>query len=334
MTNSMSDTPFLEVIGLSKRFRGRASWGKPAHVIDAVKDVSFVVPEGGSLAIVGESGSGKTTTARMVVGLEIPTGGTILLRGHELSARPSAHERRQRARQIQIVFQSPYVSLDSRQSALATVEEVLAFHFDLKRTARRNRARDLLASVGLGDSEAMSRPRQLSGGQCQRIAIARALAAEPQLLVLDEAVSALDVSVQAQILNLFADLREQMGIAFLFISHNLAAVRQVSDEVLVMYRGRTVEQGPVDSILSTPAHPYTQKLLDAIPRPGFVGEPKVASGQDTDSGCLFRDRCEYAFDHCIEEPDLLSVSPHHRARCWLVNDSAGPAVRIESESRT
>lgn len=325
--NSMPDLPLIELVGLSKQFRARTGWGQPAQVIDAVHDLSFVLHRGGSLAIVGESGSGKTTTARMIVGLETLSAGRILFRGVPLSARPSTHERKVRARQIGIVFQNPYVSLDPRQSARAAVEEVLTFNFGLRGAACHDRAHELLTSVGLGSTEASSRPRQLSGGQCQRVAIARALATQPQLLVLDEAVSSLDVSVQAQILNLLADLRQQTGIALLFVSHNLAVVRQVSDEILVMYRGRAVEYGPVDKVLSSPAHPYTQKLLASVPRPGSVGEPSPAHGEDPESGCRFRGRCPHAFDRCLEEPGLLALSTLHQARCWLVDgvrDTPGP----------
>ncbi len=330
----MPDTPLLLVQGLGKQFKDRVGFGRRDRMVEAVHDVSFRIDPGASLAIVGESGSGKTTTARMIVGLERPTVGMIHFEGRELSPQPSATERRDRARKIQIVFQNPYVSLDPRQTASEAVEEVLAFHFDLTRRDRKTQAIELLGSVGLGMREAEARPRRLSGGQNQRVAIARALAAEPRLLVLDEAVSALDVSVQAQILNLLDDLRDKLNVAYLFISHNLAVVRQVSDEVLVMYRGRAVEQGPVDRVLSEPRHPYTQALLASIPRPGVEWTAGTVPLEDPADGCRFRTRCPYAFERCHHEPELLSVDPGHLSRCWLVEGpSSVPSISIGPEGR-
>jgi oligopeptide transport system ATP-binding protein len=316
----VSETPLLSVRGLSKVFVLTSALGRGRRTIDAVHDVSFDVSAGGAVAIVGESGSGKTTTARMVVGLEVPTSGQILSEGRELGASPTAKERRDRARHIQIVFQNPYTSLDPRQTASAAVEEILAFHGGMSGPARRDRAIELLSSVGLGKREAASRPRQLSGGQCQRVAIAKALAAQPKLLVLDEAVSALDVSVQAQILNLLADLREQTGVALLFISHNLAVVRQTCDQVLVMHRGRVVEEGPVDLVLSKPGHPYTRQLLASIPRPGVEPAVSPAPRSDPETGCRYRARCPLATERCETEPDIDPIAPGHRVRCWF----AGP----------
>jgi len=313
----MPDAPLLSVAGLGKAFRDRGVLGRSGVSTVAVHDLSFSIAPRGSLAIVGESGSGKTTTARMIVGLEHPTSGTIRFEGKEFRARPPSSERRDRARKVQIVFQNPYVSLDPRQTPLEAIEEVLAFHFDLTASERRDRAIELLRSVGLGSREGEARPRRLSGGQNQRVAIARALAAEPRLLVLDEAVSALDVSVQAQILNLLDDLRQKLDIAYLFISHNLAVVRQVSDEVLVMYRGRAVEYGDVDDVLSHARHPYTQALLAAIPRPGVAWKAEAVPTEEPAEGCRFRARCPYAFEACLEEPPFIAVDGAHMARCWL-----------------
>lgn len=315
---SVSELPLLEVERLSKRFRVRTGLGQPA-TIAAVEELDFTIEAGGSLAIVGESGSGKTTTARMVIGLEPPTAGTIRLNGKLLEPSPTRAERRNRARLVQIVFQNPYLSLDPRQTATETIEEVLRFQFELSFPAVRDRAREILTSVGLGENEARARPRQLSGGQCQRVAIARALAAQPRLIVLDEAVSALDVSVQAQILNLLGELRVRTGIAYLFISHNLGVVRQVADDVVVMYRGRAVERGRVEDVLDRPSHPYTQKLMASIPEPGVVITTTPAAGDDPEEGCRFRARCPFAFDRCLSEPGLLAVAPGHEARCWLMS---------------
>jgi ABC-type glutathione transport system ATPase component len=255
----------LEVDGLSKEFRLRSGIFKRSLRLNAVSNVSFVVHDSGSMAIVGETGSGKTTTARMVVGLETATSGTVAVDSVELSGRPRPSERRRRARLMQLVFQNPMLSLDPRQAIASSIREVIEFHN--LRSSRESPARvlELLAAVGLDARLATSRPKQLSGGQCQRAAIARALAAEPELLVLDEPVSALDVSTQAQILNLLADLKSQLGLSLLTISHDLALVRQLSDDVVVMRRGEVVEAGPVDDVLSRPKDDYTRRLVAAVP---------------------------------------------------------------------
>ncbi|MBA2953817.1 ATP-binding cassette domain-containing protein [Nocardioides sp. MAH-18] len=255
-------TALLEVEDLCKTYRAHG------HEVAAASAVSFRLEEGGSLGIVGESGSGKTTTARMVVGLERPDSGRIVFRGQELSSRPRGRsERLERARAIQIVFQDPYLSLDPRVAVGAAVEQVVKLHTKLAGADRRRRVLDLLGQVGLGEREAGTLPRRLSGGQRQRVAIARALAVGPAVLVLDEAVSALDVSVQAQVLNLLTDIRELTGVGLLFISHDLAVVRYVCDEALVMRSGEVVERGSTAQLLSAPQHAYTRVLLDAIPRP-------------------------------------------------------------------
>jgi ABC-type oligopeptide transport system ATPase subunit len=257
--------PALQVEGLTKVFhrRGRAD-------VVAVDDISFSVTPGGSLAVVGESGSGKTTTARMIIGLEVPTAGRIVIGGRERGAgRPSSRERRRMGREVQIVFQDPYSSLDPRQLVRECLDEVLRLHFSSSAAEREARIRELLNQVGLDERQAGARPRALSGGQQQRVAIARALASEPALLILDESVASLDVSVQAQVLNLLADIREQTGVTYLFISHDLAVVRQVSDDVVVMRYGAIVERGPTARVLDEPEHPYTRALLSAVPRRGW-----------------------------------------------------------------
>ncbi len=255
----------VRVEGLTKVFRGRHGGD-----VVAVDDVSFAVAPGGSLAIVGESGSGKTTTARMIIGLEQPTSGRIYIGDRERgSGRLGSKERRRLGREVQIVFQDPYSSLDRRQKVRDCLDEVLRLHFDLSRPQRDARVMELLLQVGLDERHAGVYPRALSGGQQQRVAIARALASQPRVLILDEAVASLDVSVQAQVLNLLADIREQTGVTYLFISHDLAVVRQVSDEAVVMRRGAIVERGPTDSVLDDPQHPYTKALLLAVPRRGW-----------------------------------------------------------------
>ncbi|MFJ9938635.1 ABC transporter ATP-binding protein [Streptomyces virginiae] len=250
----------LEVRGLRRAF----------GAVRAVDDVSFALPEGGSLGVVGESGSGKTTTARIVVGLERADGGEVLVRGRSRTGRGRTGGRAARlarAREVQMVFQDPYLSLDPRTGVEAALRETLRLHFPGRDHTRR--VTELLDQVGLGTRAADALPRQLSGGQRQRVAIARALAVEPAVLVLDEAVAALDVSVQAQILNLLADIREQTGIGYLFITHDLGVVRCVTDEIVVMRHGAVVEQGRTQEVLAAPAHPYTRLLLESVPRPGW-----------------------------------------------------------------
>jgi peptide/nickel transport system ATP-binding protein len=319
----VADAPLLSVEGLSKTFHVRRGLGGRARAeVRAVRAVSFELPEGGSLGIVGESGSGKTTIARMLVGLEAPTEGRIVLAGRELSPHPSRSERLERGRLVQIVFQDPYTSLDPRQSVRRMLGEVQEVHFGRPVTEREARTRELLDAVGLGDKEARSLPRELSGGQRQRVAIARALAAEPRIVILDEAVSALDVSIQAQILNLLADLRRELSLTYLFISHDLAVINQVADDVLVMYRGRAVETGPVQAILRRPEHPYTKRLLESVPHPGMPLERRATQVELDEEGCLFRARCPYAHERCLEEPEPIAPVPGHAARCWLAGHDA------------
>ncbi|GEB57484.1 ABC transporter ATP-binding protein [Streptomyces gardneri] len=235
----------------------------------AVDGVSFTLAPGSSLAIVGESGSGKTTTVRMLVGLERPDGGTVRLDGRDRSALPRGRaERLARAREIQMVFQDPYLSLDPRISVSGCLDEVLRLHTGLDTAARAARVSELLDQVGLGSREASALPRGLSGGQRQRVAIARALAVQPRVLVLDEAVAALDVSIQAQILELLATIRRDSGIGYLFVTHDLAVVRHIADEVMVLKSGQVVEAGSTSRVLESPEHPYTRLLLDSVPRRG------------------------------------------------------------------
>ncbi|MER7755822.1 ATP-binding cassette domain-containing protein [Kitasatospora sp. NPDC097643] len=250
--------PVLQVTGLCRTF----------GAVRAVDDVSFTLGAGGSLGIVGESGSGKTTTARIVVGLEQADEGQVTVQGRARAGRARGRaERLARAREVQMVFQDPYLSLDPRTSVEGVLRETLRLHFP--GTDHQARIRELLDQVGLGTRAADALPRRLSGGQRQRVAIARALAVQPAVLVLDEAVAALDVSVQAQVLNLLAGIREQTGIGYLFITHDLGVVRCVTDEVIVMRHGRIVESGPTARVLDAPEHPYTRLLLESVPRPGW-----------------------------------------------------------------
>jgi ABC-type glutathione transport system ATPase component len=257
-------SPVLEVVGLRKQF----------GQFVAVDDVSFSLTHGHSLAIVGESGAGKTTIARMIVGLERPTSGTITACGHDRS-RPhrSGSDRRRRGREVQIVFQDPYTSLDPRQNAEAAIDEVLRLHYGWPAGRRYARIAELTSLVGLDARQSRALPRALSGGQRQRIAIARALAAQPAVLILDESVSSLDMSIQAQVLNLLADIRDETRISYILISHDLAVVRQLADETLVLHRGTVVERGPTARVLDQPEHPCTQRLRASMPRPGW--RPKL-----------------------------------------------------------
>jgi len=317
----------VEVRDLHKVFQGRRVFGKQAEDVHAVQGVSFSVPAGGSLGIVGESGSGKTTVARMLVGSERPTSGSVLLAGQEIAWSGAKSERLRQSRVVQMVFQDPYTSLDPRQSLRAAVDEVQRVHFARDRAARRARTTELFEAVGLGAREMRALPRELSGGQRQRAAIARALAAEPRVVVLDEALSALDVSVQAQILNLLADLREQFELTYVLISHDLAVVRQLSNDVLVMYRGQVMESGPIESVLAAPAHPYTQRLLASIPRAGMPLRQRSARVTEASGGCPFRTRCPRADERCAEPPPAYALSPTHSAHCWHLDpDDAAEAV--------
>ncbi|MDA2812647.1 ABC transporter ATP-binding protein [Nocardiopsis sp. RSe5-2] len=294
MAETGTGAPLLEASELRKvfRVRNRAARGREEAV--AVDGVSFRLERGGALAVVGGSGSGKTTTARMVVGLEAPTSGTVRVEGEDWShRRPTARERRRRGSVVQMVFQDPYSSLDRRQSVRGCLEEALALHGAGRsgRPAARRRADALLDRVGLAPAHGGLRPGALSGGQRQRVAIARALAADPRLLVLDEAVAALDVSIQAQVLNLLADIRADTGLALLFVTHDLAAARHLCDRVLVMDGGRVAEQGPTDDVLAAPRAACTRRLIESLPRPGWTprrsigrADPSAAPSTDPSAG--------------------------------------------------
>lgn len=259
----------LEVEHLTKAF------GRSGREFKAADDVSFCLNAGDSLAIVGESGSGKTTIARIVAGLETATSGRVVMDGLDVTDGPRNGRRRHVARIVQMVFQDPFGSLDPRQKIGKGLEELLTIHFSLSGSRLSERVSELLDQVGLDDGHAAHLPRTLSGGQRQRVAIARALALEPKILILDEAVSALDVSVQAQVLNLLVDIRQNTGISYLFVSHDLGVVRQVTDNCLVLNCGKLVESGPTAQVLDGPAEPYTRALIDAVPKPGWKPRRRV-----------------------------------------------------------
>ena len=258
-------TPLLAVENLSKRYRlPRASLLSPAPEVQALAGISFTLQAGRSLGVVGESGSGKSTLARLVMALEPPSSGRVLLDGTDLHRLDAAALRHARA-QLQMVFQDPFGSLDPRRTVLQTVAEPLAVLHGAGKAEQRERAAEVLAAVGLGAGDLTKYPHEFSGGQRQRIAIARALITRPRLIVADEPVSALDVSVQAQVLNLMQDLQDKFGVTYLFISHDLAVVDLVCDEVIVLHQGVIVEQGSPDQLFTAPQHPYTRRLLAAVP---------------------------------------------------------------------
>jgi peptide/nickel transport system ATP-binding protein len=257
--------PLLQVESASKRYRlPRSSLLQPAPEVQALSGVSFTLQAGQSLGVVGESGSGKSTLARLVMALEAPTSGRVLLEGVDLHRLDAAALRRERAK-LQMVFQDPFGSLDPRRTVLQTVAEPLAVLHGAGVAEQRSKAAEALEAVGLSSGDLLKYPHEFSGGQRQRIAIARALITRPRLIVADEPVSALDVSVQAQVLNLMQDLQERYGLSYLFISHDLAVVDLVCDEVIVLQHGRIVEQGHPDRLFHDPQHPYTQQLLAAVP---------------------------------------------------------------------
>lgn len=257
MTPDERNTALIEVRGVSKQFNRGA--------VTAADNISFRIDRGGSLGLVGESGSGKTTVSRIVAGLERADSGEIWMNGNLLEYGRSHRQRMQRARIMQMVFQDPYQSLDPRQSAREALTEIATLHTSHRGANRARRVNEILDQVGLDAAAATRRPRDLSGGQRQRVAIARALAAEPQLLILDEAVAALDVSIQAQILRLLDEIRRETQVALLFVSHDLEVVRWITDDVLVMFRGVTMEHGSTETVLESPQSAYTKLLLASVP---------------------------------------------------------------------
>jgi oligopeptide transport system ATP-binding protein len=302
--------------------------GGARETVKAVDDVTFQLEPGETLGLVGESGCGKTTLGRAIVGLHPPTAGTIVLAGRVLGALPAA-ELRSRRRQVQMVFQDPFSSLNPRQKVGNIVGEALDIHrLAASRAARRQRVAGLLEAVGLDAACARRYPHEFSGGQRQRVGIARALAVEPDLIVCDEPVSALDVSIQAQIINLLQDLQAQRGLAYLFVAHDLAVVRQVSHRVMVMYLGRIVENAAANSLMSAPQHPYTQALIASVPvleagapgaRPRIILPGEVPSPIHPPSGCPFHPRCPVAEPRCRTEiPALRDLGMGHSVACHLV----------------
>jgi oligopeptide/dipeptide ABC transporter ATP-binding protein len=288
----------------------------------AVSGVSFAISRGEAVGLVGESGSGKSTIGRLLLGLLRPSEGNVRLDSRDI-ARLSGNELRRLRRRVQLVFQDPYSSLDPRRRVGAQIADALAIHNIVPTEERPSRVRTLLEQVGLDPTHSDRYPHEFSGGQRQRIGIARALATSPDFIVADEPVSALDVSVQAQVLALLAALRQRLGLSLLFISHDLPVVRSLCDRVIVLYLGRIMEEGPVVEVMERPRHPYTRALLSAAPsidtagrRRRIVLQGDPPSPSNVPSGCVFRTRCPWAMPACAETvPPLAQVSANHRAAC-------------------
>lgn len=322
----MSTRPLLQVQNLRVYFPVRRNlFQRKQQVVRAVDDVSFTIEPGETLGLVGESGCGKTTLGRAALRIIEPTSGSLFFAGEEITSVPASKLRSLR-RKFQIIFQDPYGSLDPRMTVANIIGEALAIHgLAPGRQARRRRVERLLEDVGLDKAHADRYPHEFSGGQRQRIGIARALAVEPVLLVCDEAVSALDVSVQAQIVNLLQDLQLQHNLAYLFIAHDLALVQHICRRVLVMYLGRIVELGPARTVCRDPQHPYTRALVSAVPvldpftrRKRIVLSGEVPSPMDPPAGCPFHLRCPVAEARCKTEPPVLrEVAPGHWVSCHL-----------------
>ena len=321
-------TAVLEALGLARHYPVSTGWLKPKALVRALDGVSFRLAAGRTLAVVGESGCGKSTLARLATMLEKPTAGSLKIEGRDVDS-GDADQRKRLRRSVQMVFQNPFASLNPRKKIGQALAEPLAIQGSASRPERDARSRAMLARVGLRPEHADRYPHMFSGGQRQRIAIARALMLGPKIVVADEPVSALDVQVQAQVLNLLMDLQEETGVAYLFISHNLAVVELIADEVLVMYLGRVMERAPKRALFDTPRHPYTKALLASTPTVGALhGQAALARAARTalagelpsplapPSGCVFRTRCPHAIGRCAEVvPPLEAVGDGHEASC-------------------
>ena len=313
--------PVLEAADLARHYEIRRGLFAGRATVKALAGASFTLARGRTLAVVGESGCGKSTLARLITLIEPPTAGTLKFDGADVAGADRETLRKLRQR-VQIVFQDPYGSLNPRKKVGAILEEPLVINTRLAPSERRARAEEMMAKVGLRPEHYGRYPHMFSGGQRQRIAIARALMLRPRILVADEPVSALDVSIQAQVLNLLMDLQEELDLAYLFISHDLSVVRHIADEVMVMYLGRPVEQGPTEAIFTRPRHPYTQALLASTPavdpalrRQRLAVKGELPSPLDPPPGCAFHRRCPYATEVCSRERPELEPLEGHLVAC-------------------
>jgi dipeptide transport system ATP-binding protein len=322
----------MQAVDLHRHYSARRGLLGPAVPVRALNGVSFTLHAGRTLAVVGESGCGKSTLARVLTMIEPPTSGRLLVDGVDV-AHSDAAARRTLRRQVQIVFQNPYGSLNPRQTVSAALQEPLAAQGQGSAAEREQAAREMLNKVGLRDEHLGRYPHMFSGGQRQRIAIARALMLKPRVLVLDEPVSALDVSIRAQVLNLLADLQAELAVAYVFISHDLSVVRHVADDVMVMYLGRVAEHGPRDAIFASPQHPYTRALLSATPtvdkaarRERIILKGELPSPLNPPQGCAFHTRCPLAMPVCSREVPALLPHAGRDAACHALSESETAAA--------
>jgi dipeptide transport system ATP-binding protein len=319
-------TALLEARGLSRDYALSRGLFASHATVKALVDASFTLSAGKTLAVVGESGSGKSTLARLLTLIEAPTAGALFIDGEDVVSAGSETRKRLR-REIQIVFQNPYGSLNPRQRIGKALEEPLLVNTKLSARERERQAREMMEKVGLRPEYYRRYPHMFSGGQRQRIAIARALMLRPKILVLDEPVSALDVSIRAQVLNLLAALQEDYHLAYVFISHDLSVVRHIADEVMVVYLGHVVEKGPREAIFASPQHPYTRALLSATPvaEPDAKRERIILSGElpspfNPPAGCPFNPRCPLVMDRCRVEAPPLEGKQGRDVACWAVRE--------------
>ena len=325
MQKNDQNAPLLDAINLKKYYPVKKGLFTKPRMVKAVDGVSFTLERGKTLAVVGESGCGKSTLGRMLTMIEQPTEGELFYNGHNFLENDK-ETATLRCRKIQIVFQNPYSSLNPRKKVGSILEEPLLINTSLSAKERKAKVLDMMAKVGLKPEFYDRYPHMFSGGQRQRIAIARGLMLEPDIVVADEPVSALDVSVRAQVLNLMMDLQEEIGLSYVFISHDLSVVEHIADEVMVMYLGRCVEQGEVKQIFAEPKHPYTQALLSATPRLNeadrrerikLTGE--LPSPLNPPKGCAFHSRCRFATDRCrVEQPQLKNYPDGRKIACFMV----------------
>ena len=316
----MMSVPLLEVKNLRKYFK------TPRGLLHAVDDVSFTLEKGRTLGVVGESGCGKTTLGRTILHLIEPTSGEIYFEGKDIS-KPSSKEMKSLRTKMQIIFQDPFSSLNPRMSVSETIMEPFILHTKMSRSQMYDEVLKLMDVVGLARRFAGSFPHELDGGRRQRIGIARALAMNPEFIVCDEPVSALDVSIQAQILNLLRELQEDRGLSYMFVTHDLSVVKYISDDIMVMYLGEMVEKAPSDELFAHPLHPYTKALLSAIPVPDvhykrerIIMQGEITSPVDPDEGCRLASRCSSFCEKCKEKQHVREISPGHFVSCWQVKN--------------